>query len=261
MEQAALMYGKQMKDLKRDQAFYFCKCMRQMYLNLMGRNNEDDPTSLVGDSMTKEDLEHCENSTPVLRGAVHTYYSFLLTAYGDHVRHADLAIELGHDYLIKTIVGASSNMRDVFLKGVSCFAAAQQTGKKKYLKIAQLLRAKIQRWQDMGNPTVKHYKSLLDAEAMAIKGKKVSRDVIELYEIAIAQSSRGGYRHDAALASERLGEYFLIFQSTHQREAEKQFQRAQKYWKSWGAMGKVYHLQDKYSDLVPPPTEVQLKQN
>ena len=55
-------------------------------------------------------------------------------------------------------------MYDAFWNAVSCYAAARETGKKKYVKIARILRKKIKTWLERGNPNVKHYHALLKAE-------------------------------------------------------------------------------------------------
>ncbi|KAL7556639.1 hypothetical protein ACA910_014170 [Epithemia clementina (nom. ined.)] len=268
-----IVYMKQMKDLKRFQALYIDKCTHQMYLNLMGQNNLDDPTRIIGDALTEEDIEYCKKGTAVHQAMLHLIHGFLLATYGRHVEHADLTLKLGPNYIIKSMVAVQSNPRDVLLKGVSCFAAARQTGKKKYAKVAHQMKAKMDKWFDMGNPNIKHYKSFLDAEALALankgkNGKKRSSTqvVIQQYEVAISQATRGGYKHDAALACERLGEYQLSLVSSttaaadeDRHQAQKRFAQASKYWRSWGAMGKVHDLEQKYANLVTPPKEVRIE--
>ena len=263
VERAASMYSKQMKDLKRDQAFYSLRLMSQTIHNLMGRNMPNDgnvsydPTSIIGDVISEDDLEYCRTTSPFLQTSVHSFESILLALFGAHKRHADLTIKLGHDYVAKVQVASPTIVRDKLLKGVSCYAAARETGKKKYGKMGHLVRSKMQKWLDMGNPNIEHLVSLLDAEAMALKNKKISsaKVVIKQFEVAIAQAVRGGYKHDAALACERLGEYYLTeLPKESQDKAQGQFEQAIKYWRSWGAMGKVHHLEMKCSNLVATPS-------
>jgi hypothetical protein len=59
----------------------------------------------------------------------------------------------------------------------------------------------------MGNPNVKHYGLLLDAEWTALNGDKYN--AIKKYEAAILLAGQGGYQQDAALATERLGDFYL----------------------------------------------------
>ncbi|KAL7556634.1 hypothetical protein ACA910_014165 [Epithemia clementina (nom. ined.)] len=269
---AAALYTKQMKDLKRDQAYYCCNCLRQMFLNLMGQNNLDDPTSMIGDALTKEELEYMNNSTSLLKSVVHVYQVVLLTCYGKHVEHADWTIQVGCNYATKSQVAASTNMRDALLKGVSCFAAARETGKKRYAKIGHAMVKKIDQWVELGNPNIKHYKSLLDAEALAfltttssrMKKRSSVQAVVKQYELAVAQAVRGGYKFDAALACERQGEFLLNVSASpvgtqdDRSKAQKRFAQASKHWRSWGALGKVQDLEQKYANLVTPPKEVRI---
>ena len=54
---------------------------------------------------------------------------------------------------------------------------------------------------------------------------------------------------EAALASERLGEFHLTIMQDKE-EAGYRFKEAVKYWGDWGAKAKVRHLQKKYSSLM-----------
>jgi hypothetical protein len=245
------MYFKQMNALKRDQAVYLTKALRQVVLNLSGRDNTENPTHLSGASLSEEDFERLrENSFcgPIF----FIYQGLLFTYFGEYVRYADLVIKLDHDHFQKAHVASPNNAWDTYLKGLCCFAAAQETGKKKYAKMGQIFRMKIKAWLDVGNPNVKHYSSLLDAEAKSFKGNKFS--AINNYEVAILFASRGGYLHDAALASERLGSLFLKLGDREQ--ATFQIGQSIKYWREWGAMAKVGHLEEKYVDLRPKPTGI-----
>ena len=270
VEPAVSMYSKQMKALKRIPAFYALRLMWQTLKHLMGHsisyneNDAYDPTSFTGDVISEGDLEYCRTTSPFLRTIAHSFESILMALFGAHKQNADLTIKLGHDYLAKVQIASPIIVRDTCLKGVSCFAAAREMGKKKYAKMGNVLRAKMHKWAKMGNPNIKHLVSLLDAEAMALKNTKISsaKFVIEQFEVAIAQAVRGGYKHDAALACERLGEYHLaVFPTNDGRyRAQARFEQAIKYWRNWGAIGKVYQLETKYSILgieasVAPPSK------
>jgi hypothetical protein len=259
LEADALLYSKQMKGLKRDPAFATTRNLRQVYLNLLGRDNVDNPTNFSGESLGEADVERYLADS-FLAPSVLCCQGMLFTYFGEHVHHADSAIKLGHDYLAKAHLCSPNIMWDALLKGISCFAAAKQTGKKKYLKMAQIFRSKVKNWVVQGNPNVKHYESLLDAEWAAIKGKKF--DATKHYEAAILQAARGGFQHDAALATERLAELHFHSTEMHDREeAAFQVRQSIRYWGEWGAMAKVRHLEQKYADLIaqPNPTVTHLK--
>lgn len=244
----SLMYLKQMDSLKRDQAVYLTKALRQVVLNLLGRNNAENPTRLSGASFSEEDFARFKDSS-FFGPMFFVYHGILFTYFGEYVHYADLVMKLDHAHFQKAHVASPNNLWDTFLKGVCCFAAAQETGKKKYAKMGQIFRAKIKSWLDVGNPNVKHYSSLLDAEAKAFNGNKFS--AINNYEVAVLLAARGGYLHDAALASERLGSFYLKLGD--REEATFRIGQSIKYWREWGATAKVGHLEEKYVDLMPKP--------
>eukprot|EP00977_Amphora_coffeiformis_P020355 scaffold8152_cov195-Amphora_coffeaeformis.AAC.2 len=236
------LYSKQMKDLKRGPNLKSTKAMQQAVLNLMGRNNRDGPTRFIGDSMSQDDFEQ-SRSEKFWDAGVYFFQGMLFTYFGEHAQQADIMIRKGHDYIAKIHVAAATVMTDYCLKGVSCFAMARRTGKKKYAKLGMLCRTRIKRWLDAGNPNVTRYDSLLEAEYMAYKGQNFA--AIKHYEIALLLAARGGFQQDAAFASERLGD----FQTEVMKDVEEGRYRigeAIKYWGGWGAMAKVEHLEQKY---------------
>ena len=246
------VYSEQMNDLKRGLAEGACTYARQAFLNLLGRNNVDNPTILIGDAMNEEDYTNGLEDRYLAPG-IHSFQTLLYAYFGEYVQQADSVIRLGHDYLAKAFVASPNNVWYTLMTGVCCFAAARQTGKKKYVKIANIIRSKVKGWLDMGNPNVKHYESFLEAEWNAQRGKKHA--AIKHFEVAILLAARGGYQHDAAFASERLGE-FQLFVMDDKDEAVYRFRKSIDYWRNWGALAKVNHIQNKYSHLMPQPTEI-----
>jgi hypothetical protein len=138
-------------------------------------------------------------------------------------------------------------MMDTYLKGISCYAAAQETGQRKYAKLAKICRSKVKKWLQMGNPNVKHYDMFLDAEALVLQGKAAA--AVKQYEMTILHAARSGYQQDAALASERLGEFQLsVFKDND--EGVYRLREAEKYWRSWGAIAKVQHMEQKHPHIL-----------
>jgi hypothetical protein len=254
LEADATLYLTQMEELKRDQSIKLTRLLRQVLLNLLGRDNQDDPTRLYGEAGEKDDLELARND-PFWIAGVRLYQGILDTYFDEHTRQADILVEFGHDYLAKAHVASPNIVFDTYLKGVSCFAAARQTRKRKYARLAQICRSKIKKWLDMGNPNVMHYDSLLDAEAMALKGKRFA--AIKHYEVAILLAARSGYQQDAAFASERLGEFQLSAMNDVE-EGSYRLRESIKYWASWGAMGKVADLERKYPNFLRPPQPTEI---
>jgi hypothetical protein len=94
----------------------------------------------------------------------------------------------------------------------------------------------------------------------ALKGKIQSAE--RLFQDAVISAARGGFVHDAALASERYGE-FLLNDKPQPSELDKQealyrFGEAIKYYSDWGAVSKVASLQKSMQtlNLWKPPGKV-----
>ena len=236
----------QMKDLKQEQVFSVTQLFWQVCLNLMGRNNLEDPIKLVGDAVNEERHRYLSKDS-ALKFTFLINRFVLLAYFGRHVESADLTAKEGVDCLSKGAPGVVHIQWETYLRGLSCFAAAQQTGKAKYKQLGQKFRRKIKSWLEQGNPNVAHYEALLDAEKLACDGKHAG--AVRRYELAILLSARGGHQSDAALASERLGQFYLSM-GGDEEEARYRLHEAAKYWKSWGALGKVHALEEQYPFLV-----------
>ena len=79
--------------------------------------------------------------------------------------------------------------------------------KSKCIKPTKQGLAKIKSWIERGNPNVRHYEIILEAELSAYQGRTFL--VKKQYETAITIATRAGFVHDSALANEKYGEYIL----------------------------------------------------
>ena len=91
----------------------------------------------------------------------------------------------------------------------------------------------------MGNPNVRHYDVLLDAEYAALK--KDFQLAQRFYHSAMVTASLDGFVHDAALATERYGD-FLLQDLGDTKRAATQFQEAARLYSDWGATGVAEQL-------------------
>jgi hypothetical protein len=238
------MFMSQMKAMNMHQPYKFIQPVYQAVLNLTGHDNIDDPTILVGHSLSDKELHACLND-PFFKPSICIHQCMLLTYFGEHEKHAGLFAEIGPDYVSDALVAAPENMMNTFVNGLSSFAAAFQTGEKRFAKLGEGCRKRIKKWADMGNPNVKHYDILLDAEYYALRKK--NSIALDRYHSAIVSATDGGFIQDAALASERLAEFHLNV-SGDTSEGHNRIRQSAGYWQAWGAIGKVRHLQAKYPD-------------
>ena len=145
-------------------------------------------------------------------------------------------------------------MEMVFCGGLSCFEMAQngsdKKGRGKFKKLAMKAHGTILGWMSKGNPNVKHYAALLDAEKDVLNGKQLSAE--KNYQSAIAMAARGGFIHDAAIANERYGQYLVS--TDDENGAKFHINKSIGYYKEWGASKKVDLLLNKdYSELWGTP--------
>lgn len=113
---------------------------------------------------------------------------------------------------------------------------------------------KIQGWAGKGNPNVKHYEAILEAEIAAFKDQHLVAK--KRYEAGIELCESRGIVNDQALAHER----FAVFYSKHGhiRKAKMHVREAIRLYDSWGANFKSNQLNLKYfgSSTILPPIEI-----
>lgn len=146
------LYCHQMRELKRDQAPYPTLVQWQLIRNLMDSEDREDPCQLVGETFTEEDFQYFEHHP----GFDHYFRGFEIIMCS-YVEASDRMLKHGADELVKKNLAVGFNQMNIYLSAVSLFAAAQETGKRKYLQNAEAMRAKIKLWLQRGCPDVSHY--------------------------------------------------------------------------------------------------------
>lgn len=233
-----MIYGKQMKDLKRDQALYPNKLLEQMCLNLVGEGNDENLAYLQGDALTEADFVYYGDHPSFVTNKM-AFEGMLLTFFGRHVECADIFLKEGVDAWDQANVSFGVHMWTAFLRGVSFYAAAQQTRKSKYLKVARRMKKRLIGWQKQGNPNLVFYISCLEGEEMWFKGKY--SQAIPYFEATIIKAVRAGHLHDAGLASERLSQLHREM-GQYQDEVQYRMKQAIGFYREWGALAKVDQL-------------------
>ncbi|CAB9528384.1 Transcriptional regulator [Seminavis robusta] len=173
--------------------------------------------------------------------------------FGDYESCAESGLKAGSD-VRKASPGGPIPVMDMCVCALSCYIMAQRTGKSKYTREAKSIHKTFKGWAKQGNPNIMHWTLLLDAESAALSGKKKKKVVIEKYESAISLAKEGGYLHDAAIGSERLGEFMLEVLSEEQ-EAAVVLKQSLRLWQDWGARGKADRMIEKYPQILQQPEE------
>jgi histidine kinase len=242
------IYYKQMKEHQTEHTADVTSLFWQIILNLTGRSAHS--SVLRGDVMvdSQKIYDVDDDQGPILLAVYKALQSRLCVIFGEHEKGAALALGVPRDDLLsKVAIGHPLIMGDTFTRGVCLFAMARKTKRRKFARRAKEIRLLIKSWGDQGNPDVRHYLALLDAEMAALKGKIQTAE--KHFQDAVITAARGGFIHDAALASERYGEFLLNDKpqpcELDKREASYRFGEAVKYYSDWGADSKVASLQNR----------------
>jgi len=244
------LYTYQMRVLGKDKFAAYYGVKHQGILNLMGRDNIECPTRIQGSIFTVE--AEC-----MLRGDVFhdvsivSWEGLLLFYFGHYTAHAEDTLKHGPGYFAKVHFCSVEIWWDTLLRGISCFEAARLTGKKKYASMAQKMRSKVKKWILRGNPNLGHSRLILDAELLLSRGKH--KEAVSVYQNAILYAVRGGHQHEAAIASERLGNLHLSLKETDQ--AQYRLHESIRYFRDWGAVAVATDRERKYASVLAIPRE------
>jgi hypothetical protein len=153
-------------------------------------------------------------------------------------------------------------MGDMFCRGISLFASAQNNHKRWPAKrYGRKILCTFQSWFKQGNPNVKHYEMILTAESARLNNKKsLDAVVVSLYRKGIVCAARNGFVQDAAIASERLADYIMTVKRDDKDAAILQYKEAERFYAAWGAERKVRMIREKYSDMPEQVTTVRFSE-
>jgi predicted ATPase len=241
----------QMEELKRLGTADITRVLWQTALNLMGRSSR--ANILSGEAMDENEIlerARATNGEKFMTNVIDGLKSFLYAYLGEHRLGAELAIAKG-DKFLKELPCAMFGMSETFSRGITLYAMARKTNKRKFKKHAIQVKKTIKSWVDGGNPNVKHHLCLLNAEQAALDGKE---DLARaLYGKAVILAARGGFLHDAALASERFADFVHRYDRD---EATFRLEESIRFYTEWGATRKVEMLRIR---LTAIPSEIHLE--
>ena len=158
-----------------------------------------------------------------------------LLLFMDPEAAAKRALKVGNNFA-KHNMGTCLIMIETFHRGVSLYTMARRTNQRKYKTSANKIRKLIDSWWNAGNPNVKHYIKLLNAEHAALN--KSYNEAERLYVEAIALAARTGHLHHAGLFNERYAD-LLLYHRKDKKEGEFRLTESIRYYKEWGAIRKV----------------------
>jgi hypothetical protein len=217
----------QIEELKQQDQAVLHRMYWQFMMNLAGQSRET--TKLKGVAF---DCDDSARETPLQVAVYDLIQLDLYVFFGDFERGSELAIRTQGNYEKAYFV----QMLETFHQGVVLYAMAQRTRSPKYRKRATKIRKTIKKWMDNGNPNVLHYHFLLRAEQAVLDKDYEVADA--LYRDAIKFAARTGHLHHAAFFNERYADFLrhIVFDDY---EADYRIEEAIRFYKAWGAQGKV----------------------
>jgi hypothetical protein len=208
----------------------------------MGRTSGD-PTVMEHESVGSH--------TAIIQSSA-SFILVLCLYLGEYEKGAKLAIERGNAYS-NGVTGHWRIMVETFTRGMLLYVMARMTRKRTYKYHAKKVHKTIQSWVRNGNPNVKHYNLLLNAESAALDRNLDATE--RFHRDAIVSASRRESVNESALASERYGK-FLLYERSDPEEARYKLEGALQLYEEWGAARKVAILRKKHEDVWQKPTEV-----
>ncbi|KAL3909421.1 MAG: hypothetical protein SGARI_002606 [Bacillariaceae sp.] len=209
LEKDLRAYCVQTADLQRLTPSYLIAYVWQAVLNIQGRARGDS-LILDGDAVDAEVYSRLmkNDKFKFVRSAYYLSMAILYCYLGAHENLAILTSEIGFDHIAKVFPGTLCPVIDVYVKGVSCYAAARKCNNKKFARIGKKCLAQLRSWFRNGDVNVQHQLALVEAECAAYHGQ--NDKALGLYLTALRTAARSGSLHHAGLASVRIRYLFIL---------------------------------------------------
>lgn len=228
-----------MEEYNRKTQAQFAKGFWKLLLTLTGRPH---------DSISLDTDNSQSSGSLTAKVALDMFTRLGLLYMGDFKKCANLAWQDGNAWQ-KAAAGHLTSSPDTWASALSYVAAAQH-GRDKFRHghEAKHKRKTINRWIKQGLPSA-HWEAFLDAEYKSLKTPPNQSDLVtRKYRVAVDIALEGGYIQDAALASERWGQY--LFTVLDQKgEAVVRLKESMQLFAEWGAAGKVDLMKRQYADI------------
>ena len=119
--------------------------------------------------------------------------------------------------------------------------------KRKMMLLARNDLRLVQTWDKSGSYTARSLVSFLESEWLVVNHRPDS-EVKEAFDASIKKLNEAGFCHYAAMAMERVGDYFT---ERHEEELGiSYYERAIGSYRTWGAMAKVDDIADAYPEML-----------
>ncbi len=125
-------------------------------------------------------------------------------------------------------------------------------GKKEKIKQVKKNLKKMKRWAKSAPMNYEHKYLLMEAEYSRLKNQP--EKAADLYEISIERARENGYIHEAAIASELAGRFYLHLNNSN--KAREYLKQAWNDYAQWGALAKLSQLKDCYPEVFSAQAQI-----
>ncbi|MFM2313282.1 MAG: hypothetical protein RLZZ04_2558 [Cyanobacteriota bacterium] len=244
-------YAANLDKLQQQKTLNYLRLYSQTVLSLIGQSA--DPCPLDGESAEEQDEEQEVLSQYLATGdryglcAYHVNKLFLCYLFGDH--HQGIAnAEAAQQYLdgaTATFLIPLFHFYDS-LVWLAVYDSVSMAEQQIILERVQGNQAKMQSWATHAPSNYLHKFYLVEGEKHRVQGSYV--EAMDCYDSAIAIAEVNQYLNEVALANELACQLYLDWGK--EKIAKTYIAEAHYLYTLWGAMGKVQHLEAKYSQLL-----------
>ncbi|MEG5031835.1 AAA family ATPase [Microcoleus sp. AT3-D2] len=259
----AYSVGCELKDLGKQLIYFYeipinkknktCLTWLAMYLqiifNLLGK--ADNPTQLIGEFYNEEKflpLQPLQLELSDRQGLLLLYLNKLILCYLFGKSHEAAKNAVVAEPYLDGVMGMAAipifHFYDA-LAHLSVFADYSNFEKENALKRVNANQEKMQVWAHHAPMNYLHKFYLVEAEKARVLGQVV--EAIDYYDLAISLAKENEYIHEAALAYELAGKFYLS--RGKELTAKAYMQEARYCYQLWGAVAKVKDLETRYPQL------------
>ncbi|WP_437693965.1 trifunctional serine/threonine-protein kinase/ATP-binding protein/sensor histidine kinase [Sorangium sp. So ce176] len=220
----------------------------QTVLNLRGKAS--DQVVLAGPAYVEAERLPAQRAAGDV-GALFSYHfckTLLCYLFGEHEQAASLA-EATAPYLVvaETCASAAPWALIESLAHLAVHDHADEAARERTLAIVERNIAKLENWREHCPATYEHKLLLIRAERARVLGQDdAARDA---FERGAELAEKSGYQHEAALAHELAGRFYLA--RGDQKLARQHLRDAHEAYLRWGAVAKAKALEKQHPGLVP----------
>ncbi|MBG0858907.1 MAG: AAA family ATPase, partial [Bacteroidales bacterium] len=233
--------------LKQEVTLIVLKLNRQVVLNLMGKSGNT--TLIVGENYDEIEMtpRFVKTNNTADLGSLYAMKALLCVIFDDKKESIRIAREAEKYEL--TMLGLI--YRHLIYFYTSLIYLSHYFGSSVLKRLVYHVKVyrnqkQLKKWARYAPENLLHKWYIVEAERCRITGNHIK--AIEHYDKAVSLAKQNGYIHEEALVNELAAKYYLA--RGFDRIARVYMKEACYLYTIWGAMGKVDHLNETYSELL-----------